>query len=564
MLPSPALADFRDDFPEVLTMSPLGVNLQTGRFRYVDTDYSIGPFVVQSTTGGVGYNLRGSMYWTTKNTGGGGQMTMIKFTMGDTHLGFAVSSVSGTVTYLPWDPGTEGWKLVKSGTSYILTNASGEIYTFIDHPALPAATYLDKNKLLGSKVEANGHRMDYTYDASANLLNIKSNRGYAIVYQNDLPNLKMYTCGFNTSQTYVDASTTCASSSLKTTFNLSYNGTSYQIESVVDVRGGTTSYVRSGGLVTCITLVNSSTCKIQNVYGPQPGESAIMTKPDQVRIQTTATGETYTYEYDMSAYGGDNPAPQPGQIILSYATMYGPKVAFITYENGVAAHIDDSDNGPRDYKFSALKPVEVTFPEGNKLKMSYDTNANLLTRRETAKPNSGLADKVATQTFPYANPYSSPTLCNAADVLCRKPITQVDEKGNQSDFTYDGTHGGTLTETGPAVNGVRPQVRYSYAQRYAWIKNSGSGYSQAATPIWVLTQKSICKTGAASGAGCAIAGDEVVTSYDYGPNSGPNNLELRGVVEDATGLALRTCYAYDATGNKISETKPRAGLGGCS
>ncbi|MFD2429324.1 hypothetical protein ACFSUK_16655 [Sphingobium scionense] len=282
-----------------------------------------------------------------------------------------------------------------------------------------------------------------------------------------------------------------------------------------------------------------------------------------MRFQTTATGDTYEYQYDNTNYGGDNPAPQPGQIILSYATMMGPKVANIIFENGVAAHIDDSDNGARDYKFSALKPVEVTFPEGNKLKFDYDNNGNALTRRETAKPGSGLADKVATQTFPNAYPLSSPTLCNAADVLCNKPITQVDEKGNQTDFTYDGTHGGVLTETGPSVGGIRPQVRYSYAQRYAWIKNSGGGYSQAATPIWVLTQKSICKTGAASGSGCAIAGDEVVTTYDYGPNSGPNNLELRGVVEDATGLALRTCYGYDAMGNKISETKPRAGLGGC-
>ncbi|MDF0544552.1 hypothetical protein PX699_19545 [Sphingobium sp. H39-3-25] len=569
MLPSLARADdFRDDFPELLTMSPLGVNLQTGRFRYTNTDFAIGPFVVQSNwTGSIpdttaGSNLRGYMYWTNKNTAGGGQMTMIKFMIGENRLGFAVTSASGTLSYLPWDPGTEGWKLVKSGANYILTNASGEVYTFVDHPSFPNTGYLDKNKLLSSKVEANGHRLDYTYDSSAHLRTVKSNRGYAIVYQFDLSNSKVSICGFNTSQIYVDDNTTCSGSATKVAFNLLSNGTSNDISSYIDVRGGTTSVNRTGGLISCITLINSSTCKLQNSYGPQPGGS-ILIKPDQVTVQTTATGETYTYDYDMSAYGGDNPAPQPGQIILSYATMYGPKVAFITYENGVAAHIDDSVNGARDYKFSALKPVEVTFPEGNKLKFSYDTNGNALMRRETAKPNSGLTDKVATQTFPASNTFSNPTLCNAADVLCKKPITQVDAKGNQTDFTYDSAHGGVLTETGPAVNGVRPQVRYSYAQRYAWIKNSGGGYSQAATPIWVLTQKSICKTGAASGSGCAIAGDEVVTTYDYGPNSGPNNLELRGVVEDATGLALRTCYGYDAMGNKISETKPRAGLGGC-
>ena len=123
-----------------------------------------------------------------------------------------------------------------------------------------------------------------------------------------------------------------------------------------------------------------------------------------------------------------------------------------------------------------------------------------------------------------------------------------------------------MTETGPAVTsinaagaavpGVRPQTRYTYAQAYAWIKNAAGAYVQASSPIWVLTSKRFCKTGAASGAGCAIAGDEVITTYEYGPNSGPNNLLLRGTVVDSAGLKLRTCMTYDWQGNKISETKP--------
>lgn len=55
------------------------------------------------------------------------------------------------------------------------------------------------------------------------------------------------------------------------------------------------------------------------------------------------------------------------------------------------------------------------------------------------------------------------------------------------------------------------------------------------------------------------------TVYDYGPDGVPNNLLLRGVVTDAApgGLSSRTCYAYDALANKISETSPRAGLTSC-
>ena len=57
------------------------------------------------------------------------------------------------------------------------------------------------------------------------------------------------------------------------------------------------------------------------------------------------------------------------------------------------------------------------------------------------------------------------------------------------------------------------------------------------------------------------ANDEVVTDYDYGPDSGPNYLLLRGIAVTATNSSgvletLRTCFTYDARGNKLSETQP--------
>jgi YD repeat-containing protein len=127
-----------------------------------------------------------------------------------------------------------------------------------------------------------------------------------------------------------------------------------------------------------------------------------------------------------------------------------------------------------------------------------------------------------------------------------------------------------LTETGPAVNGARPQTRHDYAQRYAWILASGGGYVQAATPVWVRTATSICRTSAATGipaAPCLTTGDEVRTAYDYGPNSGPNNLLLRGQTVTSTDgggtTTSRTCYGYDRDGRKISETQPNANLASC-
>ena len=57
--------------------------------------------------------------------------------------------------------------------------------------------------------------------------------------------------------------------------------------------------------------------------------------------------------------------------------------------------------------------------------------------------------------------------------------------------------------------------------------------------------------------------DETVTAFDYGPDSGPNNLLPRGQTVAASGVTLRTCYGYDGDGNKISETSPNANLSAC-
>jgi len=50
--------------------------------------------------------------------------------------------------------------------------------------------------------------------------------------------------------------------------------------------------------------------------------------------------------------------------------------------------------------------------------------------------------------------------------------------------------------------------------------------------------------------------------YDYGPDSGPNNLWLRGVkVTDKNTNEVRlTCYSYDNYGNRIGERRPKGNV----
>jgi YD repeat-containing protein len=76
--------------------------------------------------------------------------------------------------------------------------------------------------------------------------------------------------------------------------------------------------------------------------------------------------------------------------------------------------------------------------------------------------------------------------------------------------------------------------------------------------MWVVVEEAQCMTAAS----CTGGADEVKTAYDWGTyQSGP--LMLRGKVVDPGGLNLRTCYGYDARGNRISETEPKAGLQSC-
>jgi hypothetical protein len=217
-----------------------------------------------------------------------------------------------------------------------------------------------------------------------------------------------------------------------------------------------------------------------------------------------------------------------------------------------------SGSGPTCGAPISAMPRKQTMPEGNYATYTYDNFDSPVEAVMHAKPGSGLADQTISATYAYSVPGGK-----------LKPLTTTDANGNVTTYTYDAVHGGVLTETAPAVGGISPQKRYEYAQRYAWLKNAGGTYSQAATPVWVMVRERSCKTTAASGAGCAGgATDEVVTDYDYGPNSGPNNLWVRGIAVTATNSAgaletQRSCYGYDVNGRKISETQPQANLATC-
>lgn len=272
----------------------------------------------------------------------------------------------------------------------------------------------------------------------------------------------------------------------------------------------------------------------------------------------TEVGRTWEYAYDPIYNGSFTTVADPGNENTVYA-----------FYNGAPERITDPLNRHTDFGYDGFtRFLRRRSYEGNEVTAAYDVRGNLNRVREIPKPGSS-PPLESTAVFPPG--------CTAADRRsCNRPTSVTDRNLKTSDYSYSPDHGGVLTETGPAVPirqadgsvaNVRPHKWYEYAQRHAWTSNGAGGYVQGA-PVWLPVRERSCRLTAAAGSSCiGGASDEIVTDYDYGPDSGPNNLLLRGVAVTADGgsglVTRRTCYGYDDAGNRISETSPNAHLASC-
>lgn len=272
----------------------------------------------------------------------------------------------------------------------------------------------------------------------------------------------------------------------------------------------------------------------------------------------TRNGQTWSYGRFPSGAEGYPPYNRWTHGVISPLGLWliatGNSTPGMEYVVGPTQKVTNRDGSYLEFQASVANPVtrEVA-ADGAITIFAYDARNNVTSI--TQYPSSGSAPA-------HVRTASYPTAC-ATLLTCNKPEYVIDANTNRTDYTYDPQHGGRLTETGPAVNGIRPQKRYFYAQRYAWYMNSSGVMTKETRPVWLLARESYCRTGAASGNGCAVAGDEVITEYDYGPDSGPNNLILRGIATTADGQTLRTCFGHDRYGHKIWERSPNAGMASC-
>ena len=544
----PARAQYEP--PKQMTLSPLGVDLSDGRFSYKATDLSIGPFTLERSFLG-GNTIDGSDYfgpnWTHNHAVYVVEKDRVKrdgvyVVLGRSVVHFTAYGTTGT--YNCTNPDCDGATLALANGAFVYTDAQGNVYTF--NPSVsPFPPYHNispplRNQRVARIDHADGHTLTYTYSGQQ-LRQIASNYGYALVFESaGAGNSISKACGYNRAVTYVTAATTCAGAALAVSYGY---GPSANLASVVDVLGRSWGY-DYGALpmqLTCVRQVNSSACQVANVY-------ASGGRPREVSRQTTPDGAVWNYLYQPADPGYvQNPGDPPP---TSAGNVSGPEGLNVWAEFSGGLLTTYNQNGRQTaLQWDGVQLARLTHPEGNAVGYAWRAGEQV-TETWEGKPGSGAA--TVSKSAGFAEGSNCPTLPRR---ICNKPVWREDYRGNRTDYTYDPAHGGVLTETGPAVGGVRPQMRYDYALRRARVSD-GSGHVAEAAGIWLPSRKAFCATGPASGWGCDLPGDEVVTTYDYGPDSGPNNLRLRSETVTVGGVGRRTCFGYDWIGNRISTTRP--------
>lgn len=497
----------------------------------------------------------------------------------------------------------------RSSTSvvYTFTAADGSVAVFRPLGSVGAGECANAGDrrcaFISTLTEADGTVYTFSYTASGawngvggtmRLQRVTSSRGYALVFEGTDTRVTK-ACVFNLTQ--VSAPTDCSSGALA---SATYTYSTVSASPIPDYRltgatgpdsatsgfayndtTGTMAMTKPGETTAWQTVTVGS--RVDEQYVPQPIVSA----------QSFADGGYYTYSYGQGPVTDNNlnPAIAGGSYAGPYGTVSMPydfPLADVPGNPGSSCYpqicpLDNPDDfqhyvyqqtpGPvsitdelgRVTTFNYCDPVvmaqtshcavypliDFTDAEGAKTELLYDgaRNVTRVTRRPRGNPT-------GTPIITYA------TFDTTHIASQNKPLTMTDALGHVTTFTYDTTHGGLLTQTGPAVNGVTSQTRNTYTLLTPRYYQGGS--ITAGPGVYLRTSTSLCRTGN-PGSPCAIAGDEVRTDYDYGPTTGANNLWLRGQAVTSTDggvtTTLRTCYAYDVLGRKISETSPNGTTG---
>lgn len=467
-------------------------------------------------------------------------------------LGTSSETFTGTVTQGTFTGGNNvGSKLEFTGGHFVYTLRDGTVATFTQGGG--AGSFPDGTEAkLASLVYPNGERLDYLYaqtnssNINAGALSVTSNSGYQMKFEYTGTVLTKITM-VNMAVDYCDPAAASCTGLTQTwpSVSTSFNGTNTW--TAVDALSRTTVFTRNADGSSTFTLPSGRTLRVTWVF-----KDCVSSNPFSTQFVASVSDGTRTWNYDW-ATASDWCGFETRTATVTDATGHQRVVVSASSPQGTGrVLVSDRDElgGTTSYVYSSNHLTKVTYPEGNFDQYDYDARGNVIQKTRVAKPGSGFANIVTSANF-------DATCTNSK--TCNQPNFTIDARGARTDYTYDPTHGGVLTVTGPApsAGAVRPQTRYSYTAVFAWYKNSAGTLVQAPTPIYKVTGISVCQTGSS----CTGTQDEVKTTLAYGVPGTANNLLPTARTEAAgDGSLSRTITTtYDTVGNTFSVDGPLAG-----
>jgi len=440
------------------------------------------------------------------------------------------------------------------GNTLTLTTKDGEARVYSNKNTQTTPTYF----VLISRTQPNG--IVWTYDWSfynilyARVNSIKNNLGYMIVpsYQSDsivqsdieasyywhfVKGLKFYNLAaslnpiFEVNGSYGSRGTQGREVSITTSTG-----------EIWKTKGAAYSSTHQGSSGT-FSIKTPSSSSYNITYTP------VLLDPVSKPLTTSLNnnGEIYIYTYNWNY---DNTA----SVSINDPLGNTKKFLYFKPNGGVATtgyptSITDALGRVTKYTVNdGYQITSITKPDLNVDQYEYDSRNNLISHKIISKNGSDDTNKV--EYFKY------PSECNNI-IVCNKPESIVDRNGNITEYTYDPVHGGVITEKVTITSQLQRVRRFKYAQRYAWLLSGGGGYVKSSSPVWLKISEKTCRNTATVGDACdGGSNDEVVTEYDYGADAGPNNLLLKGILISSGTGSIRTCYTYDYSGNRVSETRP--------
>ena len=246
-------------------------------------------------------------------------------------------------------------------------------------------------------------------------------------------------------------------------------------------------------------------------------------------------GVTWTYAYTNVSFDLVS-----GRYIYTKVNVSGPNGYSTAYDMANFNHsveiskVTDALGRATNYVISGGRVVQVTPPEGNSVVVAYDLSGNITSKTTKAKPGSGLADIVESASYPA---------CPTYPVLCWRPTSYTDARGQVTNFSYNSL--GQLTQQlAPADNGgVRRQTDIVYTLTGTLSRK---------------TNELVCAQQTAPATCPSVSASHTEYTY-FGNTYLPATV---AVTDDATGTTRTTTYTYDKAGRVLSVQGPQNGVAG--